>query len=168
MKRGINIDFSVSVALISAVLTSIIVLVFACQTASINSKSDDTAAPTTTAPVETEKPITTAATEESTAEPQPVLVSLGIFEATAYCPCEYCCGKTDGITASCTQATAGRTIAVDTDVIPFGTEIIINGHTYVAEDIGGAIKNNSVDIFFDSHEAALEFGRQYVEVFVYE
>ena len=168
MKGGAKYNFPAGVALISAVITAVIVLAFACQAASTNTKSDDTAPPTTAVPVETDKPITTAATDESTAEPQPVLVSLGTFEATAYCPCEYCCGKTDGITASGTQATAGRTIAVDTDVIPFGTEIIINGHTYIAEDIGGAIKNNSVDIFFDSHEAALEFGRQYVEVFVYE
>lgn len=80
--------------------------------------------------------------------------------ATAYCPCKKCCGKTDGITATGTQATAGRTIAVDPSIIPYGTEVIINGHTYIAEDCGGAVKGKDIDIFFNTHEEALQFGRQ--------
>ena len=46
------------------------------------------------------------------------LRSLGTFKLTAYCACEKCCGKSDGITASGTKATEGRTIAVDTRIIP--------------------------------------------------
>lgn len=42
----------------------------------------------------------------------PKLTELGTFKLTAYCACEKCCGKSDGITASGTKATAGRTIAV--------------------------------------------------------
>lgn len=80
--------------------------------------------------------------------------------ATAYCPCSKCCGKSDGITATGTKATAGRTIAVDPSVIPYGSEVIINGHTYVAEDTGGAIKGNRIDIYFATHEDAKSFGRQ--------
>ncbi len=91
--------------------------------------------------------------------------SLGIYEVTAYCPCEKCCGKSDGITASGTVATAGRTIAADTNDLPFGSEVIINGRTYVVEDRGGAIRGKRIDIFFDTHAAALEFGRQSIEVF---
>ena len=79
---------------------------------------------------------------------------------TAYCPCVKCCGKSDGITASGTQATAGRTVAVDTRLIPYGTEISIDGKTYVAEDCGGKVKGYTIDVFFDSHEEALNFGRQ--------
>lgn len=79
--------------------------------------------------------------------------------ATAYCPCEYCTDG-DGITATGTKATAGRTIAVDPSVIPYGTEVIINGHTYIAEDCGAAIKGNCIDIYFNSHEEARQFGRQ--------
>lgn len=94
------------------------------------------------------------------------LVSLGEFKLTAYCPCMKCCGKTDGITATGTQATEGRTIAVDPSLIPYGTEVIIDGHTYIAEDCGGAIKNKRIDIFFETHEAALNFGVQYSEVFI--
>lgn len=90
------------------------------------------------------------------------------YEITAYCPCEYCCGKTDGITATGTKATEGRTIAVDPTVIPYGTEVVINGNTYVAEDCGGAIKGSRIDVYFDSHAEALEFGRQNLEIFVVE
>lgn len=92
---------------------------------------------------------------------------LGEFKLTAYCPCSSCCGQwADGITATGTTAKAGRTIAVDPSVIPYGSEVIINGHTYVAEDCGGAIKGNRIDIYFDSHSEALEFGIQYADVYI--
>lgn len=88
-----------------------------------------------------------------------------LYKLTAYCPCSNCCGPwADGITATGTVATQGRTIAVDPSVIPYGTEVVINGHTYVAEDCGGAINGNKIDIFFDTHQEALEFGVQYAEV----
>lgn len=88
--------------------------------------------------------------------------------ATAYCPCVKCCGKTDGITATGTKATAGRTVAVDPDVIPYGSEIVIDGHTYIAEDCGGAINGNDIDIFFDTHEQARQFGRQILTAYINE
>ena len=87
---------------------------------------------------------------------------------TAYCPCVKCCGKSDGITASGTQATAGRTVAVDTRLIPYGTEISIDGKTYVAEDCGGKVKGYTIDVFFNSHEEALNFGRQTKTVKIYK
>jgi 3D (Asp-Asp-Asp) domain-containing protein len=96
------------------------------------------------------------------------LVSLGEFKLTAYCPCKKCCGKDDGITATGTQATQGRTVAVDPKVIPYGTILVINGHEYVAEDCGGSIKGNKIDVYFESHEEALEFGVQYKEIFLIE
>lgn len=106
-----------------------------------------------------------------TAAPEETLTLLGEYKLTAYCPCEKCCGKSVddpcyGITASGTTATAGRTIAVDTRLIPMGSEIVINGHTYVAEDVGGAIKENRIDIYFDSHDEALQFGVQYADVYI--
>ena len=66
--------------------------------------------------------------------------SYGIYEITHYCKCTRCCGKNDGITATGTQATAGRTIAVDPKVIPLGTEVIIDGQSYIAEDTGEQLK----------------------------
>lgn len=94
------------------------------------------------------------------------VTSLGEFELTAYDACEACCGKTDGITATMTKATAGRTIAVDPTVIPYGTKVMINNHIYTAEDCGGAIKGNHIDIFVNTHEEGLQFGRQTAEVYV--
>ena len=58
------------------------------------------------------------------------------------------------------------TIAVDPQKIDYGDRVIINGHTYTAEDCGGAIKGNRIDVYFDSHEDALKFGVQYAEVFL--
>lgn len=98
--------------------------------------------------------------------------SIGTFKVTAYCPCEKCCGKwADGITATGTRATEGRTIAVDPKVIPYGTEVTIRyedgtEHTYTAEDCGGAIKGNRIDVYMESHEAALVAGVKYGEVFI--
>lgn len=84
---------------------------------------------------------------------------------TAYCSCEKCCGKSDGITASGTIATPGRTVAVDTTNIPYGTTVEIDGFgTYVAEDCGGSIKGNRIDIFFADHEQAMNFGVQRARV----
>lgn len=91
--------------------------------------------------------------------------SLGEFTISHYCACEKCTVDGDGITASGTQATAGRTIAVDPEVIPYGTTVIIDGHAYVAEDCGGAIKGRRIDIFMESHQEALEAGVKVAEVY---
>lgn len=93
-------------------------------------------------------------------------INIGEFKLTAYCDCSYCCGKTDGITATGTKATEGRTIAVDPSVIPYGSVVIINGNEYVAEDCGGAIDGNRIDVFFYEHSDALEFGVQFAEIYV--
>jgi 3D (Asp-Asp-Asp) domain-containing protein len=91
--------------------------------------------------------------------------SLGEFKLTAYCPCKKCNGKWVGEpTASGTDLTVGRTIAVDPEVIPLGSIVDINGFRYVAEDTGSAIKGNRIDILFPSHEEALDFGVQYASV----
>lgn len=110
---------------------------------------------------------------EPVTESQPVIndepeIKEMVVTATAYCPCQKCCGKTDGITATGTKATAGRTIAVDPSLIPYGTEIIIDGHTYIAEDCGGAINNNKIDVFFDTHEEALDFGKKQITIQIIE
>lgn len=131
---------------------------------------------TTDKPSETVTELTTeesSAVEETTEielttvkyEDIPKLTELGTFKLTAYCACSKCCGKSDGITASGTKATAGRTVAVDRSVIPFGTELYINGESYIAEDTGGAVKGNVIDIFFNTHEEAQSFGTKYAKVF---
>lgn len=97
------------------------------------------------------------------------LISLGEYKITYYCKENYphICNDGDATkTATGTMPTAGRTIAVDPDVIPYGTEVIIDGHTYVAEDCGGSINGNRIDIVVDTHEEALQCGVDYYEVFV--
>ena len=97
----------------------------------------------------------------------PKRISLGEFKVTAYCPCEKCCGEwADGFTYTETIATENRTIAVDPEVISLGSTVEINGAEYIAEDIGGAIKDNRIDVFFSDHDDALEYGVQYHEIFV--
>ena len=97
---------------------------------------------------------------------KPKYKNLGKFKLTAYCSCEKCCGKTDGITSTGTKATQGRTIAVDPKVIGYGSKVKINGKEYVAEDCGGAIKSNHIDVFFNNHQDALDFGVQYANVYI--
>ena len=97
---------------------------------------------------------------------EPEKIYLGEYTLTAYCPCEKCCGKTDGITASGAKAKSNHTIAADISLLPFGTIVEINGIEYTVEDIGGAVKGNHIDIFFDTHEEALQFGKQKAEVYL--
>lgn len=97
-----------------------------------------------------------------------------LFTCTAYCSCKRCCGSYSpevrgGVahTATGTVPAEGRTIAVDPSVIPYGTKVYIDGMgVYTAEDCGGAIKGNHIDIYFDTHEGAVIFGtkRLYVTI----
>jgi 3D (Asp-Asp-Asp) domain-containing protein len=106
------------------------------------------------------------------------------LEATGYCKCGKCCGwkrniwlqpvyaygpsegkpKKVGETSCGTKAKPG-TIAADTSVFPFGTRIRVPGYGWgTVEDRGGAIKGGHIDLFFNSHEEALQWGRQTVTV----
>jgi len=99
------------------------------------------------------------------------------MEATAYCACYSCCGKYPsnkyyGITKTGTRAKVG-TIAVDPRKIPLGTTLYIEGlygaKNYgdgKAEDIGGAIKGNIIDLYFDTHQETINWGRQQVMVYI--
>lgn len=90
---------------------------------------------------------------------------MGIFSASGYDICLKCCGKLDGITSSGEKAKVGETIAVDPGVIPIGTKVYIDGIGYrTAQDTGGAIKGNKIDILFETHQEALDFGRQKLKI----
>ena len=92
---------------------------------------------------------------------------LGEFAIVAYCPCEACCGewalnRPDGIvyTASGAEAKAGVTVAVDPDVIPLGSKVYIDGlGWYVAQDTGN-FTGKVIDVYFNDHAEAVEFGRR--------
>lgn len=90
---------------------------------------------------------------------------IGKFKLTAYCACSKCCGQwadANATTASGTSAVQGRTVACNS--LPFGTRIVINGNVYVVEDCGG-MASNVIDVFFNSHQEALNFGVKYADVY---
>lgn len=71
-----------------------------------------------------------------------------------------------GLTASGMKAKKGI-VAVDTSIIPFGTELYIEGYGYaIAGDTGSAIKGNKIDVFLDDYEDAKKYGVRNVNVYV--
>ena len=78
------------------------------------------------------------------------------------------CIGCSGITASGTVLEKGRTIAVDPDVIPLGSEVMIDGQVYIAEDTGGAIKGNKLDLFVGTEADSVQYGVQQHEVYIRE
>lgn len=87
-----------------------------------------------------------------------------IMETTAYNATIEQCGKADGITASGTYVTEGRTVACND--FPFGTKLLIGENVYVVEDRCGC--DGVVDIYFDDHHDAMSWGRRVMEVTVVE
>lgn len=162
MQREITGKDMIYFLLLSVILTFCVVIANKVET---NAKTPEVTEITTEATTEesstveetTEIPLTTVKFEDI-----PEYIELGTFKLTAYCSCSKCCGKSDGITASGTKTKANHTVATDSS-IPFGTELYINGNTYIVEDRG--VKGNVVDIFFNSHEEAQSFGVKYAKVF---
>lgn len=89
---------------------------------------------------------------------------IGKATVTYYCTEQYehiCNAGPPYETALGTKPTPGRTIAVDPNIIPLGSHVIIDGHEYVAEDTGGAIDGMRVDIVVETHAEALAKGTRY-------
>ncbi|MFL0195436.1 3D domain-containing protein [Clostridium sp. WILCCON 0269] len=83
--------------------------------------------------------------------------------ATAYCD--------QGITASgavtVRNPNSYSTIAVDPRVIPMGSRVYVDGYGYaIAQDIGGAIIGNRIDVFFPSEGEAQNWGRRAINVYI--
>ena len=115
--------------------------------------------------VQVQKTVTTTSRGSSLPRTTSTGASGQIYKITAYCSCAKCCGKTTGITASGTRATAGRTIAAPAR-FAFGTKLNINGKVYTVEDRGGAITGNKIDLYVSSHAEALAWGVRYLPVSV--
>ena len=104
-------------------------------------------------------------------------VSLGEFKLTSYCACEKCCGYWATIrpldengdpivyTASGAIARQGVTVAADTSILPFGTVILIGGEEFTVQDVGGGVDGKHIDIYFEDHQAAREFGVRYETIY---
>ncbi|MCI8443692.1 MAG: hypothetical protein HFJ37_00680 [Clostridia bacterium] len=107
-----------------------------------------------------------AATTSRTASTSTTTVINGeTYKVTAYCSCSKCCGKTTGRTASGARATAGVTVAAPSK-FAFGTKLNVGGHIYTVQDRGGAINGNRIDVYVNSHSAALQWGVKYLPVSV--
>ncbi|MFI4916836.1 MAG: 3D domain-containing protein [Phycisphaerales bacterium JB060] len=80
----------------------------------------------------------------------------------------------DGQTATLhsVDANGGFLVAADTDLLPFGTMLSIDGYSQgrvvPVLDRGGAIKGNRLDLLFPSHQAALEWGVRTLDVVIWE
>lgn len=91
--------------------------------------------------------------------------ALGIYKITNYCGCYECNGQWVGSpTKLGTNYIEGRTVGVDTDYIPLGSKIMIDGHVYVAEDTG-SFNGQVIDVYVDDHS---KFDMKYKEVYILE
>ena len=89
---------------------------------------------------------------------------IGECTITAYCPCEACCGQwADGLTSTGIPAVPGI-VAVDPEVIPLGSVVVIGGQRYLAADTG--VTGLHVDICAKEHQEAQNFGVQTMAVWV--
>lgn len=73
----------------------------------------------------------------------------------------------DTITSTGTKPRWG-VIAVDPRVIPYGTKVYIPKFemTFVAEDCGGAIKGNKIDIFMGNESQVYNWGRRNIDIYI--
>ena len=119
-----------------------------------------------TAVIETAPEADTTSVTAPAVTPSPQGESWNVLESctiTHYCNCARCCGSwAGGPTASGVMPESGRTVAVDKSVIPLGSEVLIDGVTYIAEDTG--VSGHHIDIFCDSHQEALERGMYTTEI----
>jgi len=92
--------------------------------------------------------------------------SMGLCKITAYCPCAICSEGYGRQTATQKTARSGHTVAVDPDVIGYGAILLIDGEEYVAEDCGGKVHGDHIDIFVDTHEEVRMFGTKYKQVMI--
>lgn len=97
-------------------------------------------------------------------------IYIGTFKISAYCPNSCCNGNYAGVTASGHEMIPYKTVAVDPNVIPLGTKlkIVCNDKTFyvVANDTGGAIRGNKLDLSIDTHQNAINWGVPYGEVWI--
>lgn len=98
-------------------------------------------------------------------------VHLGLCKVSGYCPCEVCTGKEEtdtgyGMTASGTQATAGKTLAVNPHFITAGSVVEIDGVEYIAEDTAPDLWRYEYRIYFDTHAEAEAYGTRIMHAFI--
>jgi 3D (Asp-Asp-Asp) domain-containing protein len=100
-------------------------------------------------------------------------INMGEFTITAYCPC--CdCSEEWGTKIAYTEdnhtyAKSNHTVAVDPDIIPYGTKLKIEGFgdtVFVAEDCGGMINGDHIDVYMGNHSDTEDYGKQARKVYI--
>ncbi|MCI7733771.1 MAG: 3D domain-containing protein [Dysosmobacter sp.] len=159
------------IALVAAIIVEIIAILVihanAACTAPVDPSVGVTASETAPAPMEGPEEAENERIEVA------LLARAHVIEdcvVTHYDCCVQCCGKDDGITASGVRATPGVTVAVDPNVIPLGSDVLVDYgdgeiEYYRADDVGGAVKGNHIDLCVGSHEEALQLGRRTATVY---
>lgn len=92
---------------------------------------------------------------------------LGKFKTTAYCGCKNC-SKGSGLTYSGTVPQPNHTISADISLFPIGTKLMIGDTIYTVEDVGSSVVGNVLDLYFDNHQDAVNYGVQMVDVYAVE
>ncbi len=115
-------------------------------------------------PAENPAPMEAAEQPETPVPAEPAGKEI-MVEATAYtAECEGC----SGITKTGVDLNANpdaKVIAVDPAVIPLGSKVYVEGYGYAtAEDIGGGINGNEIDVYVKEHHDAIQWGRKQVKV----
>ena len=103
--------------------------------------------------------------DEYLSENNPV-ENLGRFRITYYCNCDECSEGYGRLTSTGNICRSDYTIAVDPDVIPYGSTVYINGNEYYADDCGDGINGNEIDIYVGHHELTTKNGVDYYDVYV--
>ena len=101
-----------------------------------------------------------------------------IWKTTAYCACKKCCGKEASHPdyGRCASGRMAKVGYIACNWLPFGTRVHISGlGEYEVQDRGArsyfGSKDNKIkhlDIYFETHQEALEFGVQWLEVEILE
>lgn len=86
---------------------------------------------------------------------------------TAYCGCSSCSEGWGSMTATGVYAQPYHTIAVDPSVIPYGTQVEINGTVYTAEDCGGGVNGYSIDVYCAEHWQCEAWATGWYDVTIY-
>lgn len=112
---------------------------------------------------------------EPTPTPQPDYTDLGIYTITGYCACEKCCGewaknRPDGVIYGAEGTELINGVSVANNGFPFGTRLFIEGwgEVIVQDRTAGWVNDKYngkiLDIYFDSHEQAVEFAKREMNV----
>lgn len=104
-----------------------------------------------------------------------VVESIGEYTVTAYCSCEKCCGKWAAKQGETVTGAYGIPLESGVSIaspLPKNTVVYIEGvgrlvvHDKTSKWVAEKYHDRIIDIYFDSHEKAVEFAKQHKEVYI--